>query len=185
MVEAAIVMPLLMLLVFGIIEWGLAFLSATSTNSAARSGARTGSALTFNTNYATQAVAAVEQNLRGALPFATPLEVWVYRVQAPANPASPTPAEQTGYPFGQTSWVCGADCIKYTWDGNNFVYASGTWPAANQIACGTPTNFDSIGVYLKVRHNFVTNFFGASKVIAEHTVMRLEPQPLTSCPAAS
>jgi len=37
-------------------------------------------------------------------------------------------------------------------------------------------------VYLKVRHNFVTNFFGSSKIIAEHTVMRLEPQPLNNCP---
>ena len=63
-------MPLLMLLVFGIIEWGLAFFSATSTNSASRSGARTASALTLNTTYADQARLAVEQNLKGALPFA-------------------------------------------------------------------------------------------------------------------
>ena len=109
MVEAAIVMPLLMLLVFGIIEWGLAFLSATSTNSAARSGARTASALTQNTSYAQQAVLAVEQNLKGALPFATPEELWIYRV--------PASVLTTPGPRGQTSFVCGANCIKYTWNG--------------------------------------------------------------------
>ncbi len=174
MVEAAIVMPLLMLLVFGIIEWGLAFLSATSTNSAARSGARTASALTQNTSYAQQAVLAVEQNLKGALPFATPEELWIYRV-----PASAT--DDSGFPEGQTSFVCGANCIKYTWNGTSFSLSSGSWPAASQVACGAATGFDSVGVYLKVRHNFVTNFFGSSKQIAEHTVMRLEPQPLINC----
>jgi Flp pilus assembly protein TadG len=86
MVEAAIVMPLLMLLVFGIIEWGLAFLSATSTNSAARSGARTASALTLNTTYADQARLAVESNLSSAIPFATPLG---WRKGSPQSVGSP------------------------------------------------------------------------------------------------
>ena len=50
------------------------------------------------------------------------------------------------------------------------------------VVCGIPPDpFDSVGVYLKVRHNFVTNFFGSSKIIAEHTIMRLEPQPAASC----
>ena len=160
MVEAAIVMPLLMLLVFGIIEWGLAFLSATSTNSASRSGARTASALTLNTTYADQARLAVEQNLKGALPFATPQELWIYR-------------------------VCGTNCIKYTWNGSSFANATGTWPAASMQVCGLPSTFDSVGVYLKVQHNFVTNFFGASKQIAEHTVMRLEPQTADTCAAVA
>ncbi len=176
MVEAAIVMPLLMLLVFGIIEWGLAFLTATSTNSAARSGARTASALTLNTTYADQARMAVESNLSGAIPFATPLELWIYEVPYTSPPGSP-------YPNGQTSWVCGTNCIKYTWNAatSHFDNAQGAWPAASMVVCGTPDTFDSVGVYLKVRHNFVTNFFGSSKIIAEHTIMRLEPQPAASC----
>ena len=178
MVEAAIVMPLLMLLVFGIIEWGLAFLSATSTNSASRSGARTASALTLNTTYADQARLAVEQNLKGALPFATPQELWIYRVPASA-------IDDSGFPEGQTSFVCGTNCIKYTWNGSNFANATGTWPAASMQVCGLPSAFDSVGVYLKVQHNFVTNFFGASKQIAEHTVMRLEPQTADTCAAVA
>jgi len=177
MVEAAIVMPLLMLLVFGIIEWGLAFLTATSTNSAARAGARTASALTKNSTYADQAVLAVEQNLKGAIPFATPLEMWVYRVD-------PSGSNTSGYPVGNPGFSdCTTDCIKYSWNGTDFVATGGPgWSAASQQACGNPTSFDSLGVYLKVRHNFVTNFFGSSKIIAEHTVMRLEPQPLNNCP---
>ncbi len=54
-------------------------------------------------------------------------------------------------------------------------------PAASQVGVASRAGFDSVGVYLKVRHNFVTNFFGSSKQIAEHTVMRLEPQPLINC----
>ncbi len=179
MVEAAIVMPLLMLLVFGIIEWGLAFLTATSTNSAARSGARTASALTLNTTYADQARLAVESNLSGAIPFATPLEMWVYEVPYTNPVGSP-------YPSGQTSWVCGTNCIKYTWNPatGHFENPQGAWPAASMVVCGVPPDqFDSVGIYLKVRHNFVTNFFGSSKIIAEHTIMRLEPQPADSCAA--
>jgi Flp pilus assembly protein TadG len=141
MVEAAIVLPLVMLLVFGIIEWGLAFLTATSTNSAARSGARTASALTKNSSYADQAVLAVTQNMKGALPFATPLELWIYRVD-------PAVGNTTGYPVGQPGFSgCSTDCTKYTWDGTQWVGpATPVWAASTQQACGSPTAFDSVGV---------------------------------------
>ncbi len=181
MVEAAIVMPLLMLLVFGIIEWGLAFLTATSTNSAARSGARTASALTLNTTYADQARLAVESNLSGALPFATPLEMWVYEVPY-TNPAgSPVPLRADELDMRRQLHQVHVGRHQH------FVFTSGHAGPQRRWWCAAsrPDQFDSVGIYLKVRHNFVTNFFGASKDIAEHTIMRLEPQPADSCAAVA
>ena len=159
MVEAAIVMPLLMLLVFGIIEWGLAFLTATSTNSAARSGARTASALTLNTTYADQARLAVESNLSGAIPFATPARDVGLRGALHESPglAVPLRADELGMRHELHQVHLERQQPLRT-------IRSGAWPAASMVVCGVPpTTFDSVGVYLKVRHNFVTNFFGSSK----------------------
>lgn len=185
LIEAAIVFPVLMLIIFGILEWGLAFMTATNTNSATRAGARAAVAYTRiggaggyvagGTGYDNAAVSAVETAMSGALSSATPLELWVYRVD---------PTSTNGSPLGSSNFtVCATDCEKFTWNGSRFAYVSGTWLAQNQNACGSPSspNWDSLGVYLKVQHNFVTNFFGQTKIIAERTIMRLEPQPLSTC----
>ena len=176
MVEAAIVMPLLMLLVFGIIEWGLAFLSATSTNSAAR----------VRCPYCVSVDA--EHELRAAGGARRRAEPQGRSALRDAGRALDLPGARVDHrrlrrsPRARRASVCGTNCIKYTWNGDGqFSLTSGSWPAASQVACGAATGFDSVGVYLKVRHNFVTNFFGSSKQIAEHTVMRLEPQPLINC----
>jgi len=40
---------------------------------------------------------------------------------------------------------------------------------------------DVLGVRVKVRHDMVTGLFGESKTLTDKTIMRLEPQPLSSC----
>ena len=136
--------------------------------------------LTLNTTYADQARLAVESNLSGALPFATPLEMWVYEVPYTNPVGSP-------YPFRADELDVRHQLHQVHVEPSDRAlrdHPQGAWPAASMVVCGVPPDqFDSVGVYLKVRHNFVTNFFGASKVIAEHTIMRLEPQPADSCAA--
>ena len=50
-----------------------------------------------------------------------------------------------------------------------------------QNACNT-TNWDSVGVYVKLKHKFLTKLFGANINLADHAVFRLEPAPTQLCP---
>jgi hypothetical protein len=40
---------------------------------------------------------------------------------------------------------------------------------------------DSIGVFVQVRHDYLTGFVGESVYLEGHTVMRLEPLPSDEC----
>src|SRR3979411_162779 len=67
MVEAAIIFPLLMLLLFGIVEFGILFKNVQTVYSATRSGARTASAEPRQASYATDVASAVTTGL-GSVP---------------------------------------------------------------------------------------------------------------------
>lgn len=169
LVEAAIVMPVLVLLLFGILEWGLAFKTTLTVSSATRSGARTGSAMPRQSNYDTAVREAVETSLDAMSGNAVPLELWIYK------------AGTNGKPEGYSSFSgCQPTlCHRYTWNGTQFVAQSGySWPATAQDACAGGA--DEIGVYVKVRHQFVSGMFGDSRVLTDHTVMRLEPIPVVT-----
>ena len=57
------------------------------------------------------------------------------------------------------------------------VRTTGSW--TNPDACGV--DVDSIGVFVETEHEHITNFFGATRRVIAHTVMRLEPLPTDGC----
>ena len=70
----------------------------------------------------------------------------------------------------QISPSCPTSCYRYTWTGGTFVLdgASPGWTGADAcIILPNGTTLDSIGVYLTVRHRYVTGFLGSSVVIRE------------------
>ncbi len=175
-VESAIILPLIALIVFGIVEVGFLFRSATVVNSATRSGARLAAAQYGAASPGNQlatmnnVVATVEKDLESRGSTDTPVQLWIYSADAAGNPPSGG--------FG----ACGSPCYVYTWDAGtgHFVYASGSWPSP--AACG-PVH-DSVGVYVKVNHDPIgfASAFG-SFTINEKTVMRLEPA--NTCPGGT
>jgi Flp pilus assembly protein TadG len=169
LVEAAIILPVVLLIVFGIIEWGLAFKDALTVSSATRAGVRTASAMPRQSNMAAQTKAAVEKAV-AALPNGSIQQMWIYK----ADPS-------TGYPDGGSSFSGCTTCFVYSWDTatQKFVSAgSQTWNYASQSACSGAV--DSVGIYLKVNHALITGFFGNNVVLKDHTVMNLEPVPSSS-----
>ncbi len=103
-----------------------------------------------------------------------PVEMWIYR------------ANTAGYPESGGFSSCTTHCIKYTWvpSTRTFDTASptgGGWAYTTQNACNT-TNWDSVGVYVKLNHKFLTKLFGAQINLADHAVFRLEPAPTQLCP---
>jgi Flp pilus assembly protein TadG len=173
LVEAAIILPLVLIITFGMIEFSSAYQSSSAATASARTAARTASAEALLTNYATDAAAAAATALK-TIPADEPVEMWVYRANA------------AGYPESGGFSTCSTHCIKYTWLPGTRTFdtahpSGGGWPATTQNACNT-SNWDSVGVYVKLDHRFLTKLFGASITLADHAVFRLEPAPTQLCP---
>ena len=43
------------------------------------------------------------------------------------------------------------------------------------------SNWDSVGVFVKLNHKYITKLFGASINLTDHAVFRLEPAPTQLC----
>ncbi len=184
MVEAAIVLPVMVLVVMGIIEFGFAFGSASTANGASRSGSRLAAAAyaTSGTISANQRAAAdqiastVSADLVG-LTSADPVGLVIYR----ADPNSTSGEPVGGFPADDMVGGCTANCFRYAWDGSAMSYVSGSWPDPD--ACGL--DLDSIGVYVQAKHFYITGIIGDHVYVDGHTVMRLEPLPSDQCSGSS
>ena len=177
LIEAAILMPVLALFLFGILEWGLAFRSGLTVSDASRAGARVAAAMPRNPEYQTSAAAAVSGRLASAgIPSEQIETLVIYR----ADPA--TGGLRGGGSSDAAIEACTTSCWRFSWDvaTRTFVPVSGgpSWPYTSQAACGGATDTDHVGVYVRVDHGFVTSLFGSGLSLTERTVMRLEPLPL-------
>lgn len=175
LLEAAIVFPVIMMVILAVIEFGMLFSSTSTTTSSTRDGARYATAFyavrSDKVAVGDEIRATVERDLGALTGQGEPVRMWVYRA---------TPA--TGEPSGGVA--CGSDCLRYTWDTstNHFVYdaTSVPWSGLSVDAC-LPT-LDEIGVMVEVRHDMLTGVIGsAPKTIRERTVLRLEPLPTSQC----
>jgi Flp pilus assembly protein TadG len=180
-VEAALVTPLLMLLVFGIIEMSLLMRDASGVTNQVRAAARiaateagAGTPVSSSTpTLADDAVNAI-QNAGSSMALSSVNWVLVYQ------------ANQYGYPMpatNQTSVACTTNCIKYVWStsSNKFVRSSGSWNTATVNACVNDPNRQSVGVAMSARHTWVTGLFGAGVDVPARLMMQFEPLPATQC----
>jgi len=183
-VEAALVLPLVIVLVMGIIDFGFAFGSKTTASGASRSGVRLAAAAyatagTASTNQKA-AVDKIANTVTGALTgltSATVIGMVVYKL----DPTSANGAPLGGFPDDNMSGGCTSECFRYRWDGTKLVYVSGAWPDPD--ACGL--TLDDIGVMVQVNHHYITGFVGSHVYLDGHTVMRLEPLPSDQCSSSN
>ncbi len=165
-VEAALVTPMFILLLVGIMEFGMFFKDYLSVASATRAGVRTASAQPRLSTYAQDAVNSVAAE-GTAFARGNVQELWVYKANATNK-----------FPAGASSFANCTTCVKFSWNGTQFTPTYSNWNAITQQACasGPP---DRVGVYMKVRHNAFTKFVFSSITIEENAVLRFEPMPQT------
>jgi Flp pilus assembly protein TadG len=182
LIEAVIVIPLLMLITLGIVEYGSAYQQDAAVAQASRAGARVASALsktdfgvtTANTDGGVATAAAVASALQ-SVGSGTPQKLWIYKVGA----AGSGPPNFTGCTY----------CIGYGWNAATKSFnttelpGSTSWPATKQNSCaaGPP---DQISIWVQMTHNAVTKLFGGAKTLTGQTTMRLEPTVGTGCAAS-
>lgn len=165
-VEAALITPIFLLVVIGVIEFGLAFKDQLAITSAVRAGARIASAEPRIATFATDAAAQVARE-GSAIDMNDVQALWVYQADASGHPMG----------AGGTFDSCTTNCVQFTWSSsaNTFVQSSGAWDATSQNACqGTQ---DAVGVYLSFKHPGVTQAFFSWIGLSSYTVMRFEPIP--------
>jgi len=170
-VEAALVTPLVMALLFGIIEMGFLFKDYLAVSAAVRAGVRISSASPRTPTFA-QAAANQVANTGGAMSFGSVQQLWVYK----ANPAN-------NFPLNYSDFSGCTVCVKFSWNPSTsaFVPTSDNWSYLTQNACspqsiGGPP--DRIGVYLLLSHQSLTKLIFSSINIADASVLSLEPMPV-------
>lgn len=194
-VEAAIVLPLLLVLALGTIEVALLLRDHVAATTFARAGARTASAEPrFGTNTAgfghtgTGSTSSFAQDAADAMQRASSTlardSIDFIRVYL---------ANRQGYP-SQTVGGWASDgtsdfsscppstCVQYRWvegTGGNpgrFTWQSGSWDPRTINACIGDNGVQSVGVLVQVDHPWVVGFFGGgSTKVRANTVMRFEP----------
>lgn len=186
-VEAALLTPLLMLVLFGIIEMSLLMRDVASVSSSAHVGTRM-AAIGAGAGPGTCSPAPCTP------PTAPALAQLAADAVARAGSAMPKDqvnwilvysANASGYPMPATNTAstCSTDCVKYVWNAakQSFVYSSGSWTSSAINACINDPARMSVGVIINARHPWITGLFGKGVTVEERSVMQFEPLPNDQC----
>jgi Flp pilus assembly protein TadG len=183
-VEAAIVTPVVMVLLFGIIELGFVFKDYLAVAGAVRAGVRTASANPRMATFAQVAANKVAQT-GGAMNFSDMQQLWVYKVA----PTGDKPCISTTLPcVGRSDFGDCAVCVKFSWNSGTQAFdpitgtGASTWASTTQNACSLSIGgpLDRIGVYLKLKHDPFTGLVLRTIYISEASILSLEPMPVSS-----
>lgn len=167
LVEAAIIVPLLMLLTFGGIEYGIGFGQKGALESATRAGARKAATLTADPDIALDTLPSVNAALDStAVPEL--VRLWIYRRNGSFDP-------ETG--------GCATDCVTFTPTGGDprhfdAATASGSWPLTSGRD-GCSQNADRVSVKILGRFHFLTGLVGKGTIdLRSSSTLQFEP---TNC----
>ncbi len=182
MVEFAFVLPVLALMCFGVIEFGLAWQDRLTVQTAVRAGVRVGSA-DGKVPTADKGVLLGVGAVLYDLGLANVSWVLVYKsttTDGAVPPAclTPTPHSVSGscnaYTGAQLQDVVDGDAPA-SWFGCGVGSLDLSWcPAARQSVQAIGNDY--LGVRVTVRHPMLTGFFGSVITLDDDAVMRLEPQ---------
>lgn len=165
--------PVVIVLLFGIIEVGYLFRSASLITGASRAGARFASAQ-YGAAYgsssqertvADASAAAVASELLSKGVTDTPRALWIYRSDVNGN----TDAGNMN--------SCNSNCFRYAWNSatRSWTFDSSSPGWASPDACGQV--LDYIGVFVEMQHEALVAPASLSvRTLDRKTVMRLEPR---------
>jgi hypothetical protein len=208
-VEFAIVVPVLLLLVMGMLEFSLVMRDWLGLSSSVRVGARiaatgagTGLVTSCLNKPATckvgvpnlvEATALAIAQAGTAMPKNSIDELWVYQANTSGFPTNSVPSAANswnnntdGATTAATAFVTGGctnSCIKYVWKDafGRFAWDSGSWNSLLINACINNVKGQSVGVYMKATHPYLTKMFGGGISLEDHSVMMFEPLPPKDC----
>lgn len=194
LIEAAIVLPVIISIIIGIIEFGLLYANYSTMIAASRSGSRMGT-ITYSQapiggTETTQQSAALQQIVDTTtrdlkvLNNAQPIGMVIYKVDNNSAKGAPF----GGFPGDNMSGGCTTSCIRYLWNSSTKKFVrqgTGSWPNPQRCMTNATVNakdtIDSIGVFVQIKHNYLTGLIGQTRTLSGHSITRLEPVPSESC----
>jgi Flp pilus assembly protein TadG len=196
MVEFAMILPLLVLLTFGIIEFGFAFNTSSDVSQSSRAGGRT--AAIFSTDpqleyNAAQAAATALNISPNSVKAGTDPIVCVSKFVAGSDPCT---NQYSSGPIHLKKGASGSQVwnINITGTAGQIPPGNDNWPVENRnYGCptaGQPNGaYDRVIVRVKVQHSLLvpglfSQFFGNSTAptITSDSIFQLEPVPTSTCP---
>jgi len=174
MVEFVVVVPLILMLVFGALEFGLAFKARLSFSHAVAGAARIGSVMGTDPEADIAILQAVQAGLVGAVEPETIDKVVIYKANADGS-MSVSQNHYTYAPATACKWdPCPDPAVGPPVYGN-----PGSWPPdARQTTLLPLPGPDVLGVQVQFTHEWVTNilpFMSSPANWADDARMRLEP----------
>ena len=196
-VEAALVLPILFTVMFGIVDLSLLVRDEISTTSAARVAARiaatgagagpgtcaTGADAPPCTPQSSPALAQAAADAIQRSGMSMPKDSIDYILVYKAN--------DKGYPGADgnttmpTSCAGYQNCVLFTWRDadDKFRFNSGAWASTSINGCLNQS--DLVGVYLHASHTWASGIFGSTVGVDDRAVSRFEPlDPQTCAPDA-
>lgn len=172
LVEAAVVFPLMFLIIFAVAEFGLAFKDWLTVSHAAREGARAGA--TYGDDSAADYLILLDVG-RHLGPAAVQVEK--VRIYDADNPGT-----GTNYDYTPAANCAGPTCCDWTPCPNPDLpsppYAVPGWnPTTRDVAL---PNTSTLGVEVKYTHEWITGLFNDSSVFTSVVEYHLEPQVFDS-----
>ncbi len=167
LIEAAIIMPIMILIMMATLEIGLAFKDYLTVSFGTREGARVGALAGNDVN----ADCAIVHSVVGIIGGASSMDRFQKLQIFAADPDTGNQiiAKTNTWTFvGNDPYDCAND---WTIDEN--------WPATSRKVLFGPSNeLDIIGVRVEYTHNWITGFppFSGSFTVDEQTITRLEPE---------
>ncbi|HSM45477.1 MAG TPA: TadE family protein [Acidimicrobiia bacterium] len=172
LVEAAVALPILLLVVVAILELGLVFKDYLTVSYLSREGARIG-ALAGNDEGADCAILLGIEDLATSTDLARMSEIEIYRA-SPSGTVLQGP--NTGVYVGGDPPQCTTPTpdVNDTWTVN-----SSPWPTSDrEVSVGPTVSPDIIGVRIQLQHDWITGLppFNGTINIDERTITRMEPK---------
>lgn len=179
LVESALVTPLLLLLVFGIFEFGFVFRDYLTVANAARDGARVVSVAGNNADADYRMLRAIDR-AAAALPDDALEQIIVFKATGPND--SPDPACFGGSQAGECNVYTAADfnrpADEFGCNASSTVAPNApdeAWcPTTREVSVGT--GLDYVGVWITTTHTYITGLFGSSIDLDDQLILKVEPQ---------
>ncbi len=159
----ALVFPILVLVIVGMLETGMAFKDYLTVSHAAREGSRVGAFVGDALDADCQILQATVAALNGG-DVNRLQRIEIYKADSNGNQIAGKTNVWT-YQAGDVS-----DCASWS--------ESVTWPSTSRQVTAGPTPLDIIGVRVILNRSWITGFppFSGSYTVNETTIIRMEPE---------
>jgi hypothetical protein len=183
MTEAALISPLFFALLFGVIEMGILFRDHLTITNATRDGARTAAASGSDVDADWRILQTINQSAaaasRGDIQLIVIFKATSTSDKAPAACTAGSPIDgvcnvyhAADFARPQSDFVCADNMLDKRFC--PFGPLSPTGPPYYRDTRMSSLGY--IGVYIEMRHRYVTGFFGKTVTIRDTSVVRIEPR---------